>query len=52
MKREKEEHNGGLEIQSSILGKNAPEFMSCEHRVGPEGWRWLGGWTEYDSIPS
>ena len=28
MKREKEEHNGGLEIQSSVLSENAPEFMS------------------------
>ena len=48
MKREKEECNRGLEIQSSILGENAPEFMSCERRVGLEGWRWLGGWTGYD----
>ena len=43
MKREKEEHNGGLEIQSSVLSENAPEFMSRECGVGSEGQRWLGG---------
>ena len=49
MERQGEERNGGLEIQSSVLSENALEFMSREHRVGLEGWRWLEGWTEYDS---
>ena len=43
MKREKKEHNRGPEIQSSVLSKNALEFMSREHEVGLEGQRWLGG---------
>ena len=30
-----------MEVQSSVLSKNASEFMSYECRVGLEGWRWL-----------
>ena len=42
MERQREEHSGGPEVQSSILSKNTPEVMSSECKVGLEGQRWLG----------
>ena len=36
MKREKEEHNGGPEIWSSILNENTLEFMPRDVELG---WR-------------
>ena len=43
MERQRKEHSGGSEVQSSILSENTLEFVSCECGVGVEGLRWLGG---------